>query len=71
MTVLKIKPTSNLFVEFVAVGNTAVEDSKEEPHVIFLVAVPVIAICKFCPSVGVPDKFVVNDVISADCAVRE
>jgi hypothetical protein len=66
-----IKPTSNLFVLTVVVGNAIVEASKEAPQVIALAAVPVIEIQSFCASVGVPLKFVVNEVISAACAVSE
>jgi hypothetical protein len=49
----------------VVVGRATVEASNEAPHVIALAAVPVIEIINFCPSVGVPDKLVVNEVISA------
>lgn len=41
-----LKPTSNLLVETVVVGNAILEDSKDVPHVIALAAVPVIAIHK-------------------------
>jgi hypothetical protein len=47
-----------------------VEDSNEAPHVIALAAVPTMYIHSFCPSVGVPDRFVVKEVISTVCAVK-
>ena len=56
--------TSSLAVVTVVVGKATVDASKLAPHVIALAAVPVIAICSSCLSVGVPDKLVVNDVIS-------
>jgi len=54
----------------VVVGSIIELDSKVAPQVIALaVQLSVIAICKFCQSVGVPDKFVVIDVIAAANAV--
>lgn len=64
MTVFHINPTSNLFVVTVVVGNATVLASKLAHHVIARAAVPVIAMISVCHSVGVPDRFVVNDVIS-------
>ena len=58
------KPTSRRLVVTVVVGSATVEASKLAPQVIALAAVPVMAIQRVCPSVGVPDKFVVNEVIS-------
>ena len=43
--------------------------SNDDPHVIALVAVPVIAIRSLCASVGVPERLVVMDVISTARAV--
>lgn len=48
----------------VVVGSANVLASKLAPQVIALAAVPVMAIQSVCHSVGVPDKFVVNEVIS-------
>ena len=45
--------------------------SNDDPHVIALVAVPVIAIRSLCASVGVPERLVVIDVISTARAVIE
>lgn len=53
----------------VVVGRATVEASKEDPQVIPRAAVPVISMIRFCPWLGVPDKFVVNDVMSAVWAV--
>jgi hypothetical protein len=66
-----MNPTSNRFVETVVVGRATVEASKEAPQVIALAAVPVMAIHNVCPSVGVPERFVVKEVMSPACAVRE
>lgn len=56
----------------VVVGKGALaEASKDAPQVIALAAVPVIAIQSLCPSVGVPERLVVMDVISAAKAVIE
>jgi hypothetical protein len=72
VTVFHINPTSNLVEITVVVGNAAAPASNDAPQVIAL-AVPlsVIAIHNFCPSVGVPDKLVVNEVIAAANAVIE
>ena len=43
--------------------------SKDVPHVIDLVAVGVITIQSVCHSAGVPERLVVNDVISTANAV--
>jgi hypothetical protein len=46
--------------------------SKLAPHVIALPEPSsVIAIQSVCPAVGVPDRFVVNDVMAVDSAVTE
>lgn len=58
-------PTSRRLVDTVVVGRATVEASKDEPHVIALAAVPTIYIQSFCPSVGVPERFVVKEVMSA------
>ena len=71
VTVFQTNPTSSRAVVTVVVGRAIVLASKDAPHVIARAAVPVIAIHNVCPSVGVPDKFVVNDVMSAVCAVSE
>lgn len=71
MTVFHIKPTSNLFVVTVVVGSATVLASKLAHHVIARAPVPVIAIMRVCHSVGVPERFVVNEVISTACAVSE
>ena len=60
---------SRRFVDTVVDGRVTVEDSYPVPHVIARAAVPVIAIHNFWPLVGVPDRFVVNDVMSTVCAV--
>lgn len=64
MAAFQTKPTSKRLVDTVVVGKATVDASKLEPHVIARAAVPVIAIHNVCPSVGVPDRFVVNEVIS-------
>lgn len=45
--------------------------SKDAPQAIVLAAVPVIAIHKVCPVVGVPDRLVVIEVIFTANAVIE
>jgi hypothetical protein len=64
-----IKPISILFVVTVVVGNVTVDDSKLAPQDIVLAAVPVIAICRHCPLVGVPLRLVVIDVMFTASAV--
>jgi hypothetical protein len=71
VTLFQINATSNLAVVTVVVGKVIVELSKLAPQVIALAAVPVIAIHNVCPSVGVPLKLVVKDVMSTVCAVNE
>ena len=66
-----MKPTSKRLVDTVVVGKVTVEASNEDPQVIARAPVPVIEIHNVWASVGVPDKFVVNEVISAVCAVSE
>ena len=66
-----MNPTSKRFVDTVVVGNATVLASNEDPQVIALAAVPVIAIHNVCPSVGVPERFVVKLVMSSACAVIE
>jgi hypothetical protein len=65
VTVFHMKPTSRRLVETVVVGKILMLDSKDVPHVIALAPVPVIEIISVCPSVGVPDRPEVNEVISA------
>jgi hypothetical protein len=71
VTVFHTKATSNLAVVTVVVGSATAPASNDVPQVIALAAVPVIAIQSFCPSVGVPERLVVNEVIASVCAVRE
>lgn len=71
VTVFHMKATSKRVVETVVVGKVAAPLSNEEPHVIALEAVPVIAIHNFWASTGVPDKLVVNEVMSTVWAVKE
>jgi len=61
---VQMNPTSRRLVDTVVVGRATVEASKEAPQVMARAAVPVIAIHKVWPVVGVPDRFVVNDVMS-------
>ena len=49
----------------VVVGKATGPFSNDAPQVIALAAVPVTAIHSFCPSVGVPERFVVNEVMAA------
>ena len=56
-------------VPTVVVGSETNDDSKDAPHVIARVAVPVIVICSKSPCFGVPERFVVMLVISAARAV--
>ena len=65
LTAFHMNPTSNRCVVVVVVGKAAGPASKDAPHVIALAAVPVTEIINFCASVGVPERLVVNDVISA------
>lgn len=62
-------PTSNRLVDTVVVGSATVDASNEAPHVIAIAVVPVTEIHSFWPFVGVPVKFVVNDVIATDWLV--
>ena len=72
VTVFQINPISKRVVPLVVVGSGSfVDASNEEPHVIALVAVPVMAIQSVCPSVGVPERLVVMDVMSTASAVME
>lgn len=61
---VQMNPTSRRLVVTVVVGRATVEASKEAPQVIALAAVPVIAIQSVWPVVGVPDRFVENEVMS-------
>jgi hypothetical protein len=64
-TLFQQNPTSSLSVETVVVGRVTVDDSNEAPQVIARVAVPVIEIQSRWLFVGVPERFVVNEVMSA------
>ena len=57
-------PMSILVVPDVVVGSVMEDDSNEVPHVIAFVAVGMMYIHSFWPSVGVPVRFVVNEVIA-------
>jgi hypothetical protein len=65
VTPFQIKPTDSFAVPLVVVGNATVLASNDDPHVIARLAVPVISMMSFWPSVGVPDRFVVIDVMAA------
>lgn len=71
VTVFQINPISSLFVESVVVGSATVLASNEAPHVIARAAVHFIDIHNCCESVGVQERLVVKEVISAACAVNE
>jgi hypothetical protein len=58
------KPTSRRIPDKVFTGKNTVDDSKDAPQVMLIRSVDVIEIHNFCPLVGVPDKLVVNEVIS-------
>jgi hypothetical protein len=55
----------------VVVGKATGPFANEAPHVIARAAVPVMSMRNCCPSVGVPDKFVVMLVMSTAKAVIE
>ena len=63
VTAFHTNRTSSRWVVTVVVGR-GTRASNDEPHVIARAAVPVIAICNLWSVVGVPDRFVVNEVIS-------
>ena len=63
MATFQTKPTSSLAVVTVVVGSGIVDASKDVPQPIAIAPVPVIEIHNFCPLVGVPVKFVVNEEI--------
>lgn len=66
----QMNPTMWVFVLTVVVGNVAdPEEMNEEPQVIARAAVPLMRISSFCPSVGVPDRLVVIDVMASVCPV--
>lgn len=66
----QMKPTSRRVVPDVVVGSATVpEASNFAPHVIAREAVPVMEMMSFCPSVGLPVRFVVNEETSTACAV--
>ena len=50
----------------VVVGKATGPFANEAPHVTALAAVPITLINNNCPRVGVPERFVVNDVIASD-----
>ena len=64
VTAFHTNRTSSRWVVVVVVGKATAPASNDEPHVIARAAVPVIAICNLWSVVGVPDRFVVNEVIS-------
>lgn len=71
VTLFQTNNTSRRCVVTVVVGSVTGPLSKDVPQVIALAPVPVIASSNLCPSVGVPERLVVNDVISTVWAVIE
>lgn len=68
----QMKPTSSRVDITVVVGRATVEAWNDAPQVIArAVPLSVIAIQSVCPSVGVPDRLVVKEVIAAARAVIE
>lgn len=68
----QIKRTSILVEATVATGRSTLLDSKLAPQVIVRgVPSSVMLIHRYCAFVGVPDRFVVNDVIFVARAVIE
>jgi hypothetical protein len=72
VTAFHTNPTSRRVDMTVVVGRATVLASNDAPHVIArAVPLSVIAIQSVCPIVGVPERFVVKDVIAAASAVME
>jgi hypothetical protein len=66
------KRTSRRAEATVVVGRETVEDSNDEPQVIdWALPLSVIASQRVCPSVGVPDRLVVMEVMAVASAVIE
>lgn len=65
-----LKPTTRVLVVVVVVGNATSPEANFAPHVMARAAVPVTRMVSVSPSLGVPVRFVVKEVIAAACAVR-
>lgn len=69
MALFRVNQVDSIFVEFVISGRSTELSSKESPQSISLAAVPVISTLSNCPWVGVPERFVLIEVIFTASAV--